>query len=203
MNFGNLIRAFDAVMAFVDATRKLKGGGPAPPSPEPHDLGSLVQHSPGGGLANQLEARLTNVVVAALKEAFDRDHARLELERAQLDEQRRRAEEAMRNELRRQAAERELGRLRLLAGTALIGWIASVLVLGLRLGDAAVAVRVTLAVGWLLLLGAMAAAFTAQGRINAYVPEQNTPVDAGTGATAALWLLVAGLALTAISLLMR
>ena len=60
-------------------------------------------------LAGQLEAPLTNVVVAALKEAFDRDHARLELERAQLEEERRRAEQALRLELRRQAADRELG----------------------------------------------------------------------------------------------
>ena len=71
--------------------------------------------------------------MAALKEAFDRDHARLELERAQLDEQRRRAEEAMRLELRRHAADREVGRLRLLAGTALVGWIAAVVVMVVRL----------------------------------------------------------------------
>ena len=89
---------------------------------------------------------LTNVVVAALKEAFDRDHARLELERAQLDEQRRRAEEAMRAEIRRQAADREIGRLRLLAATALIGWIASVSVLVARLASASTASRVVIAV---------------------------------------------------------
>ena len=34
-----------------------------------------------------LEARLAGVVVAALKEAFDRDHQRLELEREQMREQ--------------------------------------------------------------------------------------------------------------------
>jgi hypothetical protein len=198
VNFANLIRAFDAVMAFTDAARKLKGGAPA----RPPDT-SLATGTASGMLAGQLEARLTNVVVAALKEAFDRDHARLELERAQLDEQRRRAEEATRLELRRQAADRELGRLRLLAATALVGWIASVLVLGTRATDAATIARVALGVGWLLLLGALAFAFTAQGRIGAYVPEQNVPLNVGPDAAAALWLLVAGLALTAVSLLLR
>ena len=200
MNFGNLIRAFDGLMTFFDAARRLKRDEPPPPSPEQT---ALTQGAIAGGLAGQLEARLTNVVVAALKEAFDRDHARLELERAQLEDQRRRAEEAMRQELRRQAADRELGRLRMLAGVALVGWLASVLVLGLRIGDASTLARATLGTGWLLLLGSLASAFTAQGRINADVPAHNTPVDAGSGATAALWLLVAGLALTAISLLVR
>lgn len=200
MNFGNLVRAFDALMALRDAASKLRGGAPATP---PEEQTGLTYTPPGAGLAGQLEARLTNVVVAALKEAFDRDHARLELERAQLEEQRRRAEEAMRLELRRQAADRELGRLRLLAGTALVGWIASLVVLGVRLDTASTMARVVLGGAWLLLLGALAAAFTAQGRISAYMPESGTPLDAGPGAAAALWLLVGGLALAAMSLLIR
>jgi hypothetical protein len=200
VNFGNLFRAFDALVALRDAASKLRGGAPATPRDEPT---GLTYTPPGGGLAGQLEARLTNVVVAALKEAFERDHARLELERAQLEEQRRRAEEAMRLELRRQAADRELGRLRLLAGTALVGWIASIFVLGLRLDTASATARIVLGGGWLLLLGALASAFTAQGRISAHVPESSTPLDAGPGAAAALWLLVGGLALSAMSLLIR
>jgi hypothetical protein len=197
VNFGNLFRAFDALVALGGAVSKLRGRDAPPPADEPTGLTYIP---PAAGLAGQLEARLTNVVVAALKEAFDRDHERLELERAQLDEQRRRAEEAMRLELRRQAADRELGRLRFLAGMALIGWIASVLVLGVRLDTASTIARVVLGTGWLLLLGALASAFAAQGRINAYVPDQHTPLDPGPGA-AALWLLVGGLALSAISLL--
>jgi len=198
VNFGSLIKAFDAVMALTDAARKLRGGGPE----RPPDT-SLASGTFTNALGGQLEARLTNVVVAALKEAFDRDHARLELERVQLDDARRRAEEAMRLELRRQAVDREVGRLRMLAGTALVGWIASVLVLGTRAGDASLIARVTLGSGWLLLLGALAAAFSAQGRISGYVPDHAAPLDAAPGAAAALWLLVAGLALTAISLLVR
>ena len=195
VNFGNLIKAFDAVMAFRDATRRLKSGPSQPPE-------TTLATQASSTFAGQLEARLTNVVVAALKEAFDRDHARLELERAQVDDARRRADEAMRLELRRQAADREVGRLRMLAATALVGWIASVLVLGTRASDASMAARAVLGGGWLALLGALAAAFHAQGRLGAWVPDQSGPIDAGPGGAAALWFLVAGLALTALSLLL-
>jgi hypothetical protein len=157
----------------------------------------LSQTTAAQGLAGQLETRLTNVVVAALKEAFDRDHARLELERAQIEEQRRRAEEALRMELRRHAIDRELARLRLLAGTALVGWIASIVVLFVHPSD--VASRVVLGVGWLFLLGSLGAAFTAQGRVNMQPSDRTERVDAGA---LPLWLMIAGLAATAISLLM-
>jgi hypothetical protein len=198
MNFGNLLRAFDALMAFRDAARRLKGDD-APPPAEPTALATSAAAS---GLAGQIESRLTNVVVAALKEAFDRDHARLELERAHLEEQRRRADEAMRMELRRQAADRELGRLRLLAATALGGWIASVVILVVRLGAIGGVARGTMAVGWVLLLAALGAAFSAQGRVGAYVPDGHAPLETGMGGTMAVWLLIAGLAVSAISLLL-
>jgi hypothetical protein len=135
-----------------------------------------------------------------LKEAFDRDHARLELERAQMEEQRRRAEDALRAELRRQAADREVGRLRLLAGTALIGWIAAVVMLVARLDVASALSRGLMVASWAMLLGALGAAFTAQGRVGA-APEGSPSTDAGPTGAAALWLLIAGLALAAISLL--
>jgi hypothetical protein len=197
MNFGNLVKAFDAMMAFRDAAKRLKGGDVPPPA-EPTALATSGAVS---GLAGQIESRLTNVLVAALKEAFDRDHARLELERAHLDEQRRRAEEAMRMEMRRQAADRELGRLRLLAAIALGGWIASVAVLVARLGAIGSIGRGAMAIGWLLLLGALGAAFSAQGRVGAYVPDNSAPVDTGVAGASAVWLLIAGLAVSAISLL--
>ena len=193
MNFGTFIKAFDTLMVLRDTAKRLKGEPPLPADT------SLTAQAPG--LAGHIEARLTNVVVAALKEAFDRDHARLELERAQIEEQRRRAEEAMRLELRRQAADREVGRLRLLAGTALVGWIASVLVFVARLGDASLASRVIIAAGWLLLLAALGAAFSAQGRISTFVPEGDRPLELGRAGEAGMWLLVGGLALSAASLL--
>jgi hypothetical protein len=148
--------------------------------------------------ADQIEARLTNVVVAALKEAFDRDHARLEMERTHLEEQRRRAEEAVRLELRRQAIDREIGRLRLLAAAGLTGWVASAALLLFRLQGIAPASRGLLILGSLLLLSSVGSAFSAQGIIAGLREEEalRTPASA-----ASLLLLLSGLALTAISLL--
>src|ERR1051325_6786761 len=162
--------------AFRDAARRFTNQGAAPP-PET----SLSQSAAAQGLAGQIETRLTNVVVAALKEAFERDHARLELERAQIDEQRRRAEEALRMEVRRQAIDRELARLRLLAGVALIGWIASIAVLFIHPSGAAS--HIVLGLGWLLLLGALGTAFNAQGRV------VNKPDNVDAGAVP-LWLMI-------------
>jgi hypothetical protein len=197
VNLGTLVKAFDTVMVLRDAARRLTGTAPPPP-PET----GLTPMAPLPGLAGHLEARLTNVVVAALKEAFDRDHARLELEKAQLEEQRRRAEEAMRAELRRQAADREVGRLRLLAGTALVGWIASVVMFIARLDAASTPARAAAAAAWLLLLGSLAAAFTAQGRVSSDAVVSGSGLESNRASAAALWLLIAGLALSAISLLL-
>src|SRR5262245_959169 len=174
-------------------------GKGTPREAPPADTGLTQTSSPG--IAGQLETRLTNVVVAALKEAFDRDHARLELERTQLDEQRRRAEEAVRMEIQRQAIDRELGRLRLLAGTALAGWIASIALLVFRLSEATVLSRGVLVAGWLLLLGSLGSAFLAQARIGAYGRSGDPPLEAGPAGSAALALLITGLALSALSLL--
>jgi hypothetical protein len=55
--------------------------------------------------------------------------------------------------------------------------------------------------GWLLLLGSLGAAFSAQGRLNGAVTESSTPIDAGAGGTLALWLLIAGLAVSAMAML--
>jgi hypothetical protein len=203
MKFDALFRAFDAAMALRDAAKRFKGE-----APPPADTGLATASAPGSALVGQIENRLTNVVVAALKEAFDRDHARLELERAQLEEQRRRAEDAMRAELRRQALDRELARLRLIGGAALVGWIASVALVVSRLSVMSPPARGMAAAAWLLLLGALGAAFTAQGRAAASLPDvsmspsrvEGQPSAAGL-AGVSLWLLIAGLALSAIALL--
>ena len=193
MNFNSLFKAVDAMIAFRDAAKRFKGPAPAPPSEA-----ALSQSVAAQGLAGQIETRLTSVVVAALKEAFDRDHARLELERAHLEEERRRADEALRLELRRQTVDRELSRLRLLGGTALTGWISSVVVFAVHAGAAPVAGRVVMGAGWLLLLAALATAFTAQAGVSGRVTDKNQLIDS---AAAPLWLLIAGLAITAMSLL--
>jgi hypothetical protein len=193
MNFGALLKAFDAVMTLREAAKRFKGDEPPPTSLSPETA---------QGIAGQVEARLTNVVVAALKEAFNRDHARLELERAQLEEQRRRAEEALRLELRRQMVDRELARLRLVGGAAMLGWIAAIVLAVLRVSALGTPGRIVLAAGWLLLLGALGAAFTAQGRLGNAALERDGSVDAGPAAVVSLWLLIAGLAVSAISLLL-
>src|SRR5262245_8137635 len=126
MNFGTLFKVFDTAVALGGMASRIRGAvGPAA-APGTAAVSSRTSASreldqaPSSGVRGYLETRLTNGLVAALKEAFDRDHARLELERAELEEQRRRAERTLQVELLRQAADRELGRLRLLAGTALI-----------------------------------------------------------------------------------
>ena len=192
MDFGKLLNAFDGILTLVDS---VKG-----PKEERSREGELTE-APRGGLAGQLEAGLTNVVLAALKEAFDRDHARLEMERAHLEEQRLRAEAAMRMEMRRQTAEREAGRLKLLAATSLIGWVVSVVMFAARIDHLGAASRWAQGAGWLLLLAAMGSAFSAYSKMPAPSIDDSSPLDRKTG-SAALWLLLAGLALTGIGLVL-
>ena len=55
-------------------------------------LDSLAdQPAADAGTVAQIQARLAGVAVAAIKEVFDRDSARLEMERAQLEAERQRA----------------------------------------------------------------------------------------------------------------
>src|SRR5207247_1127443 len=108
------LRILDIVIGFTDLARSRKIGQAAqqreqaeaqPQSLEATGRGG-VPGGPGG--PGGLEARLAGVVVAALKEAFDRDTRRLELERAELEAERERADRALRLELRRQAGDRAL-----------------------------------------------------------------------------------------------
>ena len=210
MNFGAIFNAVDAVMTVRDAARRFKTANPTDAPARTNDS----QPATAAGPANQVEARLTGVVVAALKEAFDRDHARMELERGHLDEERRRAEQLLKVELQRQAADRELSRLRLLSATAMVGWIVSMVMFAFRVASTSTAARVMVATGWLLLLGALASAFAAQPKVTVAVSDDRAPGEGAAAAAAgvagaaasvsgalALWLLVAGLAATALSLL--
>ena len=194
MNFPVLFRAFGTVMAFRAAAKYFS----TPSRPPEHE--QQIEPMATQGFVGQLENRLTSVIVAALKEAFDRDHARLELERAQLDEERRRAEASLRLELRRQTVDREIARHRLLAGASMAGWIVSVVLFAAGATGEATAARVALAVAWMLLLGALGAAFTAQRRAGASLLDGDDSLDAAAG-VAPPWLLMAGLAATAVSLL--
>jgi hypothetical protein len=98
--------------------------------------------------------------------------------------------------------DRELARLRLIAGGALVGWIASLVLVATASDSFAVPVRVALALGGVLLLASLGAAFTAQGRIGIAPSNADGSMPPLAAADASLWLLIAGLAVTAGSLLL-
>jgi hypothetical protein len=125
--------------------------------------GDALSSGPGAWSSGHLESRLTGVVVAALREAFDRDRTRLEIEREHIETERRRAERALRLELVRQAGERELSRLRLLAGAALTSWLATLLFATGWVGPWGG--RAALGAGWILLFGALGVALAGLARV--------------------------------------
>jgi hypothetical protein len=192
MGVAQWMRVLDTVGGLAQLTARWRG--------VPDRSGPLTAAGPLGAL----ETRLAGVVVAALKEAFDRDSARLELERGQIEAERQRAERAVRAELRRQAAERALGQLRLIAVMAVGAWALSaalsVWLPGMRDGIP----RALLGAGWVLAIGALAATFAAWQRVSGWTSEAlGTTVESPVPATAAAapWLLIAALALTGASLL--
>jgi hypothetical protein len=171
------MRLFNAAVGVTDLARRVAGG-----------RDDQLASAPGG----PLEARLAGVVVAALKEAFDRDSRRLELERDQLEAELRRAEQALRLEVRRQAGEREIGRLRLVAGVAVVSWLAT-LFFSRELLAGSAAAKTLLAAGWLLLLGALGTSFNAQATVASRIAGEGDVTSGGAG-IAAPWLIIAGLA---------
>lgn len=193
------LQLIDAALGVANFARGRKQAAAAPD--ETTQQLEVGARTPGG-----LEARMAGVVVAALKEAFDRDSRRLELEREQLAAERQRAERALTLEMLRQAGDREIGRMRLLAGVSGLAWIAT-LVLSTRLAGTGLAPRITLGLGWLLLLGAVAASFVAQSRVAAAVDALAAGDDrqgirsSGWGAMALVFML-GGLALAGIAALM-
>jgi hypothetical protein len=154
------------------------------------------------GAARGLETRLAGVVVAALKEAFDRDRARMELERSQIEAEARRAEEALAAELRRQTADRTLGQLKLLAVMAIATWMLSAALAVWLPGMRAGLPRGLLGAGWALSFGALGCTFAAFQTISTWTARaQNAAPPASGAAVAAPWLLVLALASTGASLL--
>ncbi len=190
------LRVLDTVLSLAELTRKVNRR-PAAVIGEAADATALPS------AASPIEARLAGVVVAALKEAFDRDHQRVQLEREQREADHQRAERLLRLELVRQAGERELAQLRLVAVIAGGSWLATVLFAGFA-ADLNVATRVLLGVGWILLLAALATAFAAQTAVAAWLahPPERVVHPGGAG-VAAPWLLLGGLAITAVAVLVR
>jgi hypothetical protein len=124
--------------------------------------------------------------------------ARLDLARQQLAAEQRRADRALHLELQRQAADREIGRLRLIAGVSIAAWIGTMVWLA-RAMAAGIGARVTLSVGWMFLLGAIAVSFIGQSRAAARVDalaiddEGRAEFRTGLSAGIALWLCITGL----------
>ena len=114
------------------------------------------------------------MLVAALKEAFDRDKARMDLERETVEAERGRAERALQAELRRQAADRSLNQLRLVAifaGCMLLASAAlAAFIGGMRTGAAAIA----LGVGWAAALGALGCVFASWPVVSSWAASTGT-----------------------------
>ena len=191
------LQVLDAVIGVTDLARSRKI---RKMSQESADQPQQLEAGGRAGLGG-LEARLAGVVVAALKEAFERDTHRLELEREQLEAERLRAERALALELRRQASDREIGRLRLLASVAVASWIGT-LFFSARLLGGPPGARAALGIAWLLLLAAFASSFVAQSQVaeSASRPDERA-VDSGLAGAFALWLIVLGLALVGVAVL--
>jgi hypothetical protein len=214
MDFAKLLRAAETLINVGQAATRFRrgvngsaGSGPGDDGPdeEPRRREDLATGSP---LFGQIEARMTGVLVAALKEAFDRDRAHLEMERNQLEHERRRIEELTRLEWLRQAGEREVAQLRSTVTLTLVVWVTSVVFAVLRgpgaLGHAALAL---LGIGWALLFGALASALTSYRHVAGQLDlGGRKPIDTGSLAhrrlaPAITWLVVLGLACTAASVI--
>lgn len=159
-------------------------------------------------MTGPLEARLAGVLVAALKEAFDRDRTRLDLEQAQLVAERRRVEETMRLELRRQSGDRAVAHARMLVTLAVVAWLVSAALLVGVPGMREMPARGVLAFGWVLLLGCAGTAFASYSQVATWLGALRPgKVDSGDlpgtdAGRAAGFLLVAGLAAVAAALLL-
>ena len=123
-----------------------------------------------------------------------------------IDAERRRAERALRLELGRQAVDREIGRLRLLAGLAVAGWLGTLLFVPSLL-ETSIASRAALGVGWVCLLAALGASFTAQSVVARSLGDLqpdasgSVSISAGPAGAVAPWLIVAGLGVIGLGVL--
>ena len=180
----------DGVLGATDLVRRVTGG-----------TGRGLANSGGAGL----ETRLAGVVVSALREAFDRDHERLEIERRRIEDERERAERAMRLELLRQSADREIARLRLMAGVTAASVLGTLFVASRALGGPLLP-RVMLGGGWSLLVVALATSFSAQASVTRALgrADDRALTSEVTGSLAGMltmWLIVAGLAAVVVGVL--
>lgn len=195
------MRVIDAVGGLAQLSGRTRKPDAAAPAAE--------GESPGGPLA-QLETRLAGVLVAALKEAFDRDRARLDLERSHLEAEQARAAAALRAELSRQAIERALGQIRLVAIAAVAVWMLSAVLSAAVPGMRAGASRILLGASWTCAIAALGCMLSAWQRVSGFSDESDertmgsstaTFPGAGIAAQAGSWLLLGAIALSGASLL--
>ena len=199
------LRILDAVIGVTDLARSRKMKSLSRTGGDPESLDASGQRPPLHGL----EARLAGVMVAALKEVFDRDSRRLELERSQAEAERERTERALRLELLRQRADREIGRMRLLAAVGVVGWLGTLSYASRMVETSS---RVMFAAGWLALLAAVATSFAAQSQVASAVERAKGVADVAwddrdtawstAPGSIALWLVVVGLALVGLAILL-
>jgi hypothetical protein len=198
MAAGQWLKVLDAVSGLAQLATRLRR-----PPEAADDPGALIGTAAPGPLG-QLETRLAGVMVAALKEAFDRDRARMDLERSALDAERERAEQALRAELRRQAAERAVSQLRLVAGTAFGIWMLSA-VLAVWLQMRGGAAWWLLGSGWVLAVATLGLVFAGWQHVAAWSSDPAagaTPIPQHRATVAAPWLLLGTLTFTGAALLL-
>jgi len=200
------LKVLDAVIGLTSVARQMNRRARAEPGT---DLERRPLTGDGSGMLGAVETRLAGVMVAALKEVFDRDKERLQIERERIEADRARAERLLRIEVARQAGERVLARLRVVATTAVVGWLGTWLSVAAGVGrgpGASSVTRLILAVGWILLLGALGTSLSGQAQVHRALddprerPADHQALGGGAGVWSA-WLLLAGLAVSSLAVL--
>ena len=196
MAFVTLLRALNAVGTVAEVTRVFHSAREASTPPN-----ATVETD-----ATDLERGLASVVVAALKEVFDRDRSRFELEREAREAAHARAEWVLRLEWLRQAATQSLSQVRLLASFSVTVWVVSAVGAG-YLAPLPTNGTLFLGFGWATLAAAVAAAVIAHQRLAAWLaaePGRSTAADTVPGTathTALSWLLLVGFILATASVI--
>jgi hypothetical protein len=216
MGLATWLRLLETVGGLAELSRRFRGDADeaAPERPRPSEERPSESYGYGDDerlpmlrlALGHLETGLTNILVAALKEAFDRDRARLDLERDHVEAERRRAEEALRVELLRQSGERVLSQMRLLALIGIAVWVSSAVLMVLLPGMGELAPRILLACGWVALIATLACAFIAHQQLSGWLAaaQAGSRLSGPPGHITTVltpWLLVAGLGFTAASLI--
>jgi hypothetical protein len=195
------LRIIDAALGIHDLVRVRRARG------LDDEEAAQSRHLAKSSALRGIESRLASVVVAALKETFDRDSKRLELERQQLEMERARAERALRLELMRQAADREIARMRFMTGLSTATFVATLIVAARVAGPSAPAwiARTTVGLAIVSLLVAIAASMADQSRLAraldrvAIDPDAIEQMELPERNALAAWCLLAGLALVAVA----